>query len=385
MSPHRPASTLTQQGRPVAPRATTEPPTTKLYPRSNLGPLTAQSVPSEQHSSCRYAFQTCEKCVLGGGWEAQRCSRDITLDNTACWPETKGGVTVPTHALSGWGMYSPGIVCPWGFTSAAEATYGRGGFPFQYPLTSDEMAVACCPTPGSLGGGDFVPIQGLDRVQTCRMLARSGAVVTMASCSASDQISLTTLTLPYTPPAFYPISVIEIWVPLIQVVWRSSDVPPGMTAPNGEHALQTTLPGNASGTTDSGPASSNTSSADGSDNMGNAGGLPTGAQVGIGISVGIVGLTLILAAWYLCAVWYRRRAAQTTTGPSSHSEIEELDTSPRTDYRDDVAEVEATGIAQLDDDHGHGAGRHDWHKGHMASDARNRPGPPAELAGQQVS
>lgn len=47
----------------------------------------------------------------------------------------------------GWGFYSPGLVCPHGYTSACTATAGGDAqWPVQFEMLEGETAVGCCPT-----------------------------------------------------------------------------------------------------------------------------------------------------------------------------------------------------------------------------------------------
>lgn len=83
------------------------------------------------------------------GYQGVTCSASGGFyDATDCWPPRTANAPNPTGAfLSGWGFYSPGTLCPSGFTTACIATYGQdvSGWLLQFPLTTGETAVGCCP------------------------------------------------------------------------------------------------------------------------------------------------------------------------------------------------------------------------------------------------
>jgi hypothetical protein len=86
-------------------------------------------------------------------WQAQNCYRGTTAaDETTCWPPGLGSTSqllVDGHKLElyGFGFYSPGLICPAGYTSACSATASAtSNFNFQFPPTKMETAVGCCPT-----------------------------------------------------------------------------------------------------------------------------------------------------------------------------------------------------------------------------------------------
>ncbi|KAF2234112.1 hypothetical protein EV356DRAFT_502747 [Viridothelium virens] len=129
--------------------------------RTVLGPLTTT-----------YTFpEACTNLVAaqgegqGNAWQAQSCAvstfsddtyTDSQEDDAACWPTVTA--STPTPPLEGWGFYSPGLVCPAGWTSACTAALSSNGqtspvisgtsFTPQWSLTAGETAVGCCPTYG---------------------------------------------------------------------------------------------------------------------------------------------------------------------------------------------------------------------------------------------
>lgn len=118
-------------------------------PRTILGPLTTTYT---QSSSCGLIVERCTGCSIA--YLAQTCLPSPTYayeDNFNCWPPRSSApgstIATPAGALLGWGLYSPGLVCPAGMTSACSATGGgSSGWPVQYTLLEGETAVGCCPT-----------------------------------------------------------------------------------------------------------------------------------------------------------------------------------------------------------------------------------------------
>ena len=119
--------------------------------RTVIGPLTTVFTPP---SSCfslvdappgpwgsEVAFQALTCPPASHGW----------LDDAACWP-LLGKSTTPSNML-GLGFYSPGLICPSGYTTACSKTMLSNistpiqsqYFEFQYPLNLGETAVGCCP------------------------------------------------------------------------------------------------------------------------------------------------------------------------------------------------------------------------------------------------
>ncbi|KAF2234144.1 hypothetical protein EV356DRAFT_181507 [Viridothelium virens] len=83
-------------------------------------------------------------------------------DNEDCWPSAMSSKSPGSYSMEffvatfdGWGFYSPGLLCPNGYTSACSAALLSNGvsstiangqsFEFQFPLVPGETAVGCCP------------------------------------------------------------------------------------------------------------------------------------------------------------------------------------------------------------------------------------------------
>lgn len=96
--------------------------------------------------TCTIPVIACPTCNYG--WAAQTCHTSVE-DNTACWPSTSSGfLPSPTQPLWGWGFYSPGLICPKGYTSACTATATAttlGTWTPQWVMDAGETAVGCCP------------------------------------------------------------------------------------------------------------------------------------------------------------------------------------------------------------------------------------------------
>ena len=108
--------------------------------RSNLGPLTTTFTPAP---SCSVNIYRADDPSIA--WQGQECSSGNPNDATQCWPTAT--VSAPQPPFFGWGFYSPGLICPQGYTVACTtASNPAGAFSFQFPLLPSETAVGCCPT-----------------------------------------------------------------------------------------------------------------------------------------------------------------------------------------------------------------------------------------------
>ncbi|KAI1275006.1 hypothetical protein F5Y07DRAFT_189547 [Xylaria sp. FL0933] len=174
--------------------------------RTNLGPLTT--------NTCTEVIQECGDCDVG--WAAQTCIDATVTDNTDCWPPRAGNVPNTSGAVLGWGIYSPGIVCPGGFTPAAGATQGG-----------------------------FSPIQDPNRNQTY-VRFKPTTTFLVGSCGTDG-------------PIYTPFSVggtlgatkydsFSVSAPFIQVVYQASDMPgeSTITSSNSTNPSPTSQPNNPS-------------------------------------------------------------------------------------------------------------------------------------------
>ncbi|KAF2972069.1 hypothetical protein GQX73_g1614 [Xylaria multiplex] len=229
--------------------------------RTNLGPLTTNT----------WTY-TCTEVIQGygqynAGWAAQTCINGIVTDNQECWPPRATDVPKTGNALFGWGVYSPGFVCPGGYTSAAETTHGG-----------------------------FSPIQDPNGHQTCVQFKPTTSFL-VGSCNTDG-------------PVFTPFSVggtlnsttynsFSVSAPFLQVVYQASDLPATSTTSSSTNISSGgSTPSNTSISSDATPESSMSS------------GFSLGAIAGI--VVGVVGLIFIVA-FYL---WQKYRRRRTEFAPS---------------------------------------------------------------------
>ncbi|UPL03169.1 hypothetical protein LCI18_014103 [Fusarium solani-melongenae] len=163
--------------------------------RTILGPLTTTFT---QPSSCRDLVGLCETCHAA--FQGQSCGHMGAQDNPS-----------PTHPLKGWGIYSPGVVCPSGHTSACTATAdGNSEWPVQFSMKAGETAIGCCPTGYSCAN---------NYGNTC-VVGPTSTVVSTVQCEGGKSGPFSQLTLRDTitsnPYAFF--------APMIQINWQPSDI-----------------------------------------------------------------------------------------------------------------------------------------------------------------
>ena len=113
-----------------------------------LGPLTTTW--TGMPASCTVHALICSTCSTA--FQGQKCSTDevkgeqIITDNSGCWPPTTPGAGTPPRPLAGWGYYSPGLVCPSGYSTACTAQHGgRSEWDVEFNLVAGETAIGCCP------------------------------------------------------------------------------------------------------------------------------------------------------------------------------------------------------------------------------------------------
>ena len=132
---------------------TTSPPTS----RQVLGPLTATFVPPEECTI--FGVQITldgNHSHISGFSLAQGCSESTEVDTTTCWPSIATSLSILDSTFAGLGFYSPGLICPSGWTSACTAAQLSNGSPsplksgtsfnFMFALEPEETAVGCCPS-----------------------------------------------------------------------------------------------------------------------------------------------------------------------------------------------------------------------------------------------
>ena len=271
-----------------------DPPTT----RNNLGPLTTTFTAA---SSCtNYG-------IVGqnpGGYQGQGCNDGHLYDTSACWPSATATGPPDAGPLVGWGFYSPGLVCPTGYTTACSA-YGSDAavpttfapstpsFSFNFPLTGQETALGCCPT-------GFSCVKYLGGVQTCLQKAASTSFL-VGTCSGNTLTDFFYRTAPETLQAtgastwsVYTTSTVSLWAPLFQLNVQPSDVglPMNDKAGSGGAAVTTIL--STTNTPTSSPTDSPVST-----------GLSPASTAAIAVPVSLAGLALLFGI--IAFIWRRRR------------------------------------------------------------------------------
>ncbi|KAM7205776.1 hypothetical protein V8F20_003009, partial [Naviculisporaceae sp. PSN 640] len=173
-----------------------------------LGPLTTTWY---QPSTCTYLLQPRptlteffrgQECFLPPPNQETPIPTGIPVDITSCWPPVTRNAPQPTHPFYGWGIYSPGIVCPAGHVTACTAVYGNrrdrsGGWStagMQFDIEVGETAIGCCPE--SYTCGEFAGIG------TCTMIVPSTATgtervfVPTGRCEGGELVSTGIATFP---------------------------------------------------------------------------------------------------------------------------------------------------------------------------------------------
>lgn len=106
-----------------------------------LGPLT---ITFTQPSECTILFNVGSDVAF----RDQACNGNRISGFTSCWPTPTPGADTSPQALSTWGVYSPGLVCPSDHTTACsfDGSASTGDYQFYYPPGSSETAIGCCPS-----------------------------------------------------------------------------------------------------------------------------------------------------------------------------------------------------------------------------------------------
>ena len=264
-----------------------------------------------------------------GAFQAQGCHNAKLQDTASCWPPAT--ISAPDPPYSGWGAYSPGIVCPSDYFSACGAGIASlTEFNFQFPLIAKETAIGCCPecvktlnypvhTPCGIfsdrklfysGFTCSVTTSASSFVQTCVHTTTSGSY-SVGYCPASDAAvtdSLTSfqyITVPGTNLISFAtgtstatstkiFSTAYLFAPMFQINWQSSDLSAATTS-------SSTSPSSSSTAVGLVPSPSP--------------GLSTGAKAVIGVVIPVVVLiAIVLGFWFLRR---RRRSRNGQGGPGS--------------------------------------------------------------------
>nr|POE51804.1 hypothetical protein CFP56_26011 [Quercus suber] len=157
-------------------------------------------------------------------------------------------------------------------------------------------------------------------VETCQSNAGTFATVSVASCSGDNPQALSDLVLPLTAAATattatasaYTITSYQIWAPMVELRWQSTDLPASFTS----------APTNSRSTGSGSISRSGTNSPSSTDGTSSVAqvhtGLSTGEQVAIGLVVPLIVLALL--ALISAFIWRRRRTsvAQTSLDQTQH-------------------------------------------------------------------
>ncbi|KAI9663554.1 MAG: hypothetical protein M1831_002563 [Alyxoria varia] len=206
-----------------------------FFMRNVLGPLTTTFTAPPECSTLRgdgiiatreLAFARSQTCT----------DAEQPVDAPTCWPHLNIPYPSP-RSLRGLGLYSPGLHCPVGHTTAcsrvqAEPTQASRGrsrkpaddFKFEFDLFAGETGAGCCPI-----GYDCANNAG-GAGQTCIRIATS-TTLTQKPCGTDkpDPIALPLTT----DDAGKPITVerATLFAPLIQLAWKQSDMELARTKP----------------------------------------------------------------------------------------------------------------------------------------------------------
>ncbi|AEO65597.1 d99e07fe-2df0-492e-9305-e01d445d4ce0 [Thermothielavioides terrestris] len=286
-----------------------------------LGPLTTTWTMPD---SCTVHVLDCATC--SEGFRGQTCivsdGSVEPVDYTGCWPPITDHAPLPRTPFLGWGFYSPGLVCPAGYTTACSAEYGkRAEWDIQFTLLPGETAVGCCPE-----GFRCTNANG----NTCIAFASIGTQieVTTGMCASSGLFSVNQATFPdvitTTTTDSASNTTVEavtrqmiLLAPMFQMNYQSSDLVSSSSSSSSSAASTSTPTSGVSSSTPTQPgATAGAGSAAEGLSASGKGGLSTGAVVGIAVGAALAGVLLTaIVAW----IWFKRRgerAAAAGQGPA---------------------------------------------------------------------
>lgn len=261
--------------------------------RTVLGPLTTVFTPPP--SCSRVFFGSLTDITYGplsAGWQAQSCAgtagwpRNFQLD-ASCWPP--GMPAFASVPWPNWAVYSPGRLCPAGYTKAWMGTTGIGDL----PVAAGETVIGCCPSGyttteaiGVVSSGPVSPDTHFTAYLICASRVWTTGPTEVRQCDSHGKLMTTTITLPLagnaTPGVWYDLDL-TVYVSIIPYVWRAQDLE---TIPRAT-ATATAMPETSPVSTDSRT-------------------LSAGAAAGIGIA----GFSVLIALLAL-GVWaFRRKRRQ---------------------------------------------------------------------------
>ncbi|KAK3693124.1 hypothetical protein B0T22DRAFT_34113 [Podospora appendiculata] len=207
--------------------------------RYNIAPLTTVFVPPPECHTCYgdgHTFSFDSILTGGGSWQLCTAYASNCLSYRPCLP----GTTTPT---ADFGFYSPGLFCPAGWTTATvltssgDATSWRFGLELISRLQTDETAGLCCPsgysvdftlnwpettTPVCLStilsqGFQYYSCHGLDSSLQSDSVSATTSTGSVAAISDQETVFVPTT---FTLREYVAFSQ----APIVQLVWRSSDL-----------------------------------------------------------------------------------------------------------------------------------------------------------------
>jgi len=316
-------------------------------PRTLLGPLTTTWTPP---ALCSVYMNTCDTCTTA--WQAQTCNPESKAhDFTGCWPPFAKSIPDPGVMMGG-GLYSPGIICPIGYTTVAMATSGGStGWGIEYSMNKDVTAAACCPT----GFGWSTVVASNTYAATC-VLTVTSAKFSTVQCDGGQFNDFAEVTIPRTVQGKAQSSYV-LFAPLFQLNFKPKDVPatssssyvspmtsasPGSTAtsrnPTSTYTSFPVSPTEAGGSAGSSSDPSGIGSGDKST------GLSRGAKAGI--AVGSAAGAILLGAMLLLFLRAMRRRREThvvAEGATAHDSMWPIPRKPELGGRE-VQELDGTGV-----------------------------------------
>lgn len=199
--------------------------------------------------------------------------------------------TTPGQPLFAWGIYSPGLVCPQGYTTACSYNGAKktGDFNFYFNPEESEIAIGCCP-PG-------YACSRYPAGQTCITTLTSTTVPTV-TCESGTSAHFEYVTIPYAAADVSTIQVIStftVFAPLFQLNHQASDLS-STTNKAADTSISSAISSSPSQTSPIQALPTQSSSAQG---------LSAGAQAGIGcgVALGII----LLGTIAFCLFRSRRR------------------------------------------------------------------------------
>ncbi|KAJ5294025.1 hypothetical protein N7508_008846 [Penicillium antarcticum] len=237
-------------------------------PASNI-PLTTVFTPPASCDNFSWISSDCLGTTCRGVYNIVRATE------TECYP-------------SGWASsattFSPGLVCPSGYSIAATtlASYG---------VASIETRATCCPS------GFTIATESPLAWYTPEPCIRTTDVATTITFTVVGVTPATTTAYTWTTPIYHAMPV--------GIAWQSSDT------------ISTSVDVTPTATSETNPATTNSASATtsaASSSGGSSSGLSTGAKagIGVGVSVGVIAIALAIGAIF----WLRRRKSS-----NSHQQV----------------------------------------------------------------